>query len=621
MELRIIADDTANIFTSGDNYVIPLYQRAFAWEDKQLLQLIEDVYDSDGTDKYYLGALIVSKSGNSYEVIDGQQRLTALYLMLSCIGVHVDRTLSFARRDRSNYTLDHLAAIMNDDHAVESKSIEETIRIGLSILKNELSKTSYDIDTLKKKLSQVVLYRIEVPSHTDLNRYFEIMNTRGEQLEQHDIIKAQLMGYFGEDEVAEKDLFADIWEACSDMTGYAQMHCDPNLRWYLYTSTWNDLPREQYYKNALASYRDKGRSKAGEPSISEILKDSFKVKASVQDKDDVRVRFESIIDFPYFLIHCLKIYVSTNDISSKDGKELIPELMNDKAILSTFKRVINDGLENGEQIDKRLFAERFIVHLLKMRYLFDRFIIKREYVDEKPEGEWSLKELRVSNAKPYFTNTYFHNYYARYDNKKQDRLALLNKTVQSALRVSFTSPKVMHWITKLLTWLANEDNYGSHIESLHCEAEQIAREYVVEGFFNKCASGNYELGVNTPHIVFNYLDYLLWKNNDRTDFIFEFRNSVEHWYPRNPSNGTFPKWEDGVDRFGNLCLVQSNINAKFSNMDPVSKKNTFHDMICKGSLKLRMMADKTSDAAKWKDDAVATHEQEMIELLKAACNI
>ena len=48
------------------------------------------------------------------------------------------------------------------------------------------------------RLAHVVLYRIEVPEHTDLNRYFEIMNTRGEQLEQHDILKAQLMGYLND---------------------------------------------------------------------------------------------------------------------------------------------------------------------------------------------------------------------------------------------------------------------------------------------------------------------------------------------------------------------------------------------------------------------------------------
>ena len=53
--------------------------------------------------------------------------------------------------------------------------------------------------------------------------------------------------------------------------------------------------------------------------------------------------------------------------------------------------------------------------------------------------------------------------------------------------------------------------------------------------------GLYEMGVNTPHIVFNYLDYLLWKANVEkyNDFSFEFRNSVEHWYPQTPIGGFF----------------------------------------------------------------------------------
>lgn len=61
-----------------------------------------------------------------------------------------------------------------------------------------------------------------MPENTDLNRYFEIMNTRGEQLEQHDILKASLMSNLRD--AAERRLFAAIWEACSDMTGYVQMH-------------------------------------------------------------------------------------------------------------------------------------------------------------------------------------------------------------------------------------------------------------------------------------------------------------------------------------------------------------------------------------------------------------
>ena len=201
--------------------------------------------------------------------------------------------------------------------------------------------------------------------------------------------------------------------------------------------------------------------------------------------------------------------------------------------------------------------------------------------------------------------------------------------IQAALRVSYTSPKVMHWITELLTWLAGKDNVYSL--NKYCEvAEQIAQRSIIENFFKLCGNNTYMLGVGTPHIVFNYLDYLIWKSdrNKYKDFTFEFRNSVEHWYPRHPSESEIKIWKDGgVDRFGNLCIIQRNVNSKFSNLPPEGKKTSYRTMIEKGSLKLRLMSaltvqgDGISANQNWKDRICEEHENEMIQMLSIACGI
>ena len=82
-------------------YVVPVYQRAFAWgtdnsgkRQNEIIQLMDDVLSAyDAKKPYYLGSLIVSKldgkNGDGefiYEVIDGQQRLTALYMIFKSIG-------------------------------------------------------------------------------------------------------------------------------------------------------------------------------------------------------------------------------------------------------------------------------------------------------------------------------------------------------------------------------------------------------------------------------------------------------------------------------------------------------------------------------------------------------
>ena len=638
-ELRILEAER-NIFDTDTEYIIPLYQRAYAWEDKQLSQLIEDINDVPEDSNYYIGTLIVSRQGNRFEVVDGQQRLTSLFLLLNCLGFIVRQTLTFACRDKSNYTLKHIKELLFDERSkLDMEQIESSIEQGLRILTEVLNKPEYDKDEFRKKLEKVVLYRIEVPKNTDLNRYFEIMNTRGEQLEQHDILKASLMGYLWDD--TDKAVFAKVWDACSDMTGYVQMHFvskNNELREKLFGWEWNRMPPNNWveYRSSMHSYSLEGINNR----IKNIIDIDFAVESDEgYSDDDARVRFDSIVEFPYFLLHTLKVLIAIKGIRHEDGESsIIPELLDDKKLVESFERVIRSGMTDSGKVSaaKDQFSKDFIICLLKTRFLFDKYIIKREYANDSSDGEWSLKSLcvsgRLNKKKPYYRNSRFVRFRER-DNTNERRIKT-NTMLQAALRVSYTSPKAMHWITQLLLWLSEDDYRHSDLTPDDMAnydeiTEAVAQRAVKENFFDVCGEGPFALGINTPHIVFNYLDFLLWKSNRRKyeDFVFEFRNSVEHWYPRNPSEGTFEQWKDGVDRFGNLCIIPRGINSKFSNLAPEAKKSTFRAMISKGSLKLRIMSDLTEGNGEraaslfWKETLYKQHEDEMLNILRVACGI
>ncbi len=641
-ELRILdSDQNDNIFSNDDFYEIPLYQRAYAWEDKQLIQLIEDIKDVNLSTKYYLGSLIVSHNKNKYEVVDGQQRLTSLFLVLNLLGIKTSCSLSFACRERSNYTLWNIDKYLDVEKGVfDLDRIEPSIERGIKILSDEIQKqlpSDKDKMEFKKKLSKVVLYRIEVPPNTNLNRYFEIMNTRGEQLELHDILKAKLMSYL--DKYNENDLakFAEIWDACSDMNGYVQMHFkskNNETRETIFGSDWKDLPSKAFSRIGVSKNE---KEQCGE-RFNNIIKKSFEVADDEgYNEDDVRVRFESIIDFPFFLIHSLKVLIETEKITSNKGDMLIPKLMDDKKLIEYFENVIENGVWEGKKVkaDLECFSKKFISCLLRTRYLFDQYIIKREFAADNLDGDWSLKTLYVSgkgsNKKTYYKNTEFSKSGLSEWEKTKSERNKRNLMLQAAFRVSYTSPKVMHWITNLLVWLSKNDckNKKENLADFGDYMESIAQDAVKSDFFDQCLDEKYEMGVNTPHIVFNYLDYLLWEKEPSKypDFNFEFRNSVEHWYPQHPSEGSFDRWNEGVDTFGNLCIIQRNVNSKFSNLDPEAKKIQFKNMISKASLKLRIMSDLTVKkgnvhaSLNWKDNVVKSHEKEMIDLLKEACGL
>lgn len=619
-----ILDNNGTIFDTDSHYVIPRYQRAYAWEDKEIIQLIDDINDIECKETvYYIGSLVVAQvkgKENTYEVVDGQQRLTTLYLLLQylvsieALNGELSKTLSFDCRENSNYTLSHIEQVINKT-IEEEERLEQSIINGVEAIRQKFSKDDIDIDNFTSRLKQVVIYRIEVPKNTDLNRYFEIMNTRGEQLEQHDILKAQLMSYI--DNRSEQEFFARVWDACSDMTGYVQMHFHPSERQNIFGWSWNAYPEDNWEEYKDCFCRAKGTEKSA--ILNKIIQQDFKVDDSDGVlEDNSHVRFDSIIDFPHFLLHSLRVFVKLY-VESKN--ELLGELLDDKKLIVDFDNVIKYGSIDDEPIKKNCeyFSTLFIVHLLQTRYLFDKFIIKREYIGEDQDGKWSLKELYTtggkSNKKAYYANTSLN-----YDNEWERTYAPRNKEclmIQSALRVSYTSPKVMHWITDLLCWLFDDVD----IPLLTEEAERVAAEAVHNNFLE---GKNYALGVATPHVVFNFLDYLIWKKHKSVyqDFEFEFRNSVEHWYPQNPSDGSIDRW-DKRDRFGNLCIISRSINSKFSNLSPESKMKSYRKHVEKGSLKLRIMGALINGVPRggneaWINNLCEEHENNMINLLREA---
>ncbi len=89
-------------------YLIPAYQRGYRWEGQQVIQLLEDIREftlrenPQPEDFYCLQPLVLRFNDDSYEVVDGQQRLTTLLLILR----HFNERLA-VRYQQKLYTLEY----------------------------------------------------------------------------------------------------------------------------------------------------------------------------------------------------------------------------------------------------------------------------------------------------------------------------------------------------------------------------------------------------------------------------------------------------------------------------------------------------------------------------------
>ncbi|WP_407276345.1 DUF262 domain-containing protein [Halothiobacillus sp. DCM-1] len=624
-ELRPELLNIRKLFNGEVGYTVPIYQRNYAWQAEQIEQMLDDIKDAfenhaeDHAKGYFLGNLIVSKFSklSNYEVIDGQQRLTTLYLLLGLLGQKSQLGgLQYQSRPRATTTLSHTASANNQ--TAEDCSEDAGIREGHKIIEQYLKRR---ITNEAKKgftdfvLDHVTVVRVRLPASTDLNRYFEIMNTRGQQLQQVDIVKARLMSHLDGD--AELACFAWIWNACADMDAYVQMTLTPKdttLRQKVFGDNWSFV-QVGSFDDLLKIHESPGFSEGKFDKarrLADAIEEYRQMGIDEGREDDGTVRFRSIISFPSFLLHVLKI-VLEDDATEREGQ------LDDKALVKRFTQL----LQVKDQKGQRETAKRFAFELLRCRNLFDSYFIKREHTGAYiNEGVWSLQILfqKEKEKAASYRNTYSIAQHEK-DGDDTDVATRELLMLESMLRVTYTSPRTMHWITRLLKLLVDKQKGTEILDQslLISELQNYARDKVADAYFGPDGQPN-DFGIE--RIVFTYLDYLLWKNDRdkkgerKPEFRFTFRNSIEHFYPQNPRDGQIGKGKvskEYLGCLGNLALLSVSDNARFSNDLPETKAAYKH--IIEQSPKLALMAS-IAETKQWGDQEVNDHHKEMVKLLK-----
>ena len=589
--------EVKEIFNS--KYIIPIYQRNYAWESDEIEALLDDIKNYSGVG-YFIGSLVVREKDGFFEVIDGQQRLTTLFLILKYLESkqdieYTEDKLKFEAREKSNVTL---SKICKDVNLEDLPSAE--IASGFSVIRQYLEKNqNFD----KNKILNARILRVSVPDDADLNHFFEIMNTRGEQLEAHQIAKANILNALQND--SDKKIAALVWDACADMDRYVQMGFSTDIRKEIFGGNWEKVcvSQSELFGISLNDEEENSESK----SLDEILKLNLSANKAAEDKDE-NIRFSSIINFPNFL---LQVNAAIDNISTEISTN---ELLDDKNLIKNLPKHWGDNEK----------AKNFIYNLLKFRFLFDKFIIKTDNNDKKDGEKWSLKMLKKysNNGKDTFGYV---------DTFSDNRLITI---LQSCLRITYTSPRAMEWIYSLLKSLANNESVSGIQEFL----EKYAIGKVSEALKNSSSYPTCE------RIVFSYLDYVLYRDcvldnknseiksklqsafdkiknkNLKTlqEWEFGFRSSVEHFYPQHPSAGSIEPIEnkDILNSFGNLALITTSGNSKFSNLAPSAKLNTYPSIITQ-SLKLILMSEciKSGNLDEYKQ-AIGKHGEEMLGILR-----
>ena len=614
---------SVNRLLNEDTYAIPLYQRNFAWTYDEIEQLLNDVADAfqENRDNYYIGTLVVNKENDIFKIIDGQQRTTALNLIALALKHEFgfDRlkavNLTFPARKKSNKNIQDL---FSKKKILEGDENELTRGYGYArdALKKVLEERQLNPQSLVDYLfEKVIIFRSILPEDLDLNLYFERFNSRGEQLEAHEILKAQMMSKFGEDqEMAQK--FARIWDACAEFDKPVASQFKMRRKraddfqererifgWhftnYSFHNIYNDIDFHQNERRKLSDILGK-----------KINEKNIEVEKDFGD-------YTTIIDFPTFLLHVLAI---------AEGKKTDEIQLDDKKLLALF------DIKNKD----KTWVIEFSEFLLRIKHIFDNYIVRNSNTDSssRNKDEWFLQKGAYYEYQPNGKAKEHYIVEERFT-KNTFSDSEINKNIillQSMFAVTFTANRDSRWLYEIFQFLfrhieeLNDQEFGAHFKEF---LEKMAVTYAEERLFTE--DRRIKKYGAIPVYAFNFVDYVLWKNREELkkaydvkfeDFKFTYRRSIEHWFPQHPnSDERVEKIDDKfLHSFGNLCIITDSQNSKFGNLVPSAKYKQWEGIFNRQSLKLQMMADVTVKNDKWGICEIQFMEKEVERYVHDFCD-
>lgn len=602
-----------------DSYAIPLYQRNFSWTYDEIEQLLNDVADAfqEKRDNYYIGTLVVNEENGLFKIIDGQQRTTALNLIALVLKNEFDFNkleavnLTFPARRKSNENIQKLfikEKISEDDENELTRGYGHAKDALKKVLGERQLESQSFVDYLFNK---VIIFRSLLPKDLDLNLYFERFNSRGEQLEAHEILKAQMMAKFGEDqEKAQK--FARIWDACAEFDKPVASQFKMRRKradsfqererifgWHFSNYSFHDIYDDiDFYQNERRKLSDILGKKVNEKII-EVEKDFGE--------------YTQVIDFPTFLLHVLSIW---------EGTDTSEVQLDDKKLLTLF------DIKNKNQT----WVIKFSEFLLRMKHIFDNFIVRNSNMDSssRNKDEWFLQKGTYYEYQPNGKAKEHYIVEERFT-KNTFSDSEINKNIillQSMFAVTFTANRDSRWLYEVLQFLFE------HIEELNDQEFAIRFKDFLEKMAVRYAEGRLFTEENIIKkygdisvYAFNFIDYILWKNREELGreykgvkfdhFKFAYRRSIEHWFPQHPnSDERVEKMDDQfLHSFGNLCIITDSQNSKFGNLVPSAKYKQWEGIFDRQSLKLQIMANIT-EKTRWESYQIKGLEKEILPMVK-----
>ena len=375
----------ANLIIGNKQFTIPVFQRDYSWTREQCLQMWVDIIrvSNENGGGHFFGSFVyvAGTSGAAFSrwlVIDGQQRLTALTLLLIALRDHIratgwigkgedsptceqidtyflkntlergERGYRVALRRRDNSTI---RALVDTKGSFEDGNKSESLMDSYRYFRELLNRSDSDPEQVYKGIGRLNIVDVSLERHIDNPQLiFESLNSTGVDLTESDLIRNYLL--MGLPETEQTRLYDDYWSKLENLFQAAGSSPDMFLRDY----------------TAL-------RRKSTTQTRADRIYREFKVFWQEPNEGSLDERLDDMVKFARYYVYLL--------LPSRIKQAAIATAMRNLRLFGTTHATLIMRL--NDYYDRNMLSEQDFIRALT---LIHSYLLRRAVVGLQTRGYW-----------------------------------------------------------------------------------------------------------------------------------------------------------------------------------------------------------------------------------------
>lgn len=180
------------------NLRIPEYQRPYKWTEKNVNNLIDDIISNKNKSEYRLGTLVLHLFDQNLDIVDGQQRIVTLMLILRALSENYKKVNELYANNKLK------------GHEFNNPISQNNIFKNYQLIKQRIN--DFDEATVDFLLTKCTFVKIVLSDVSEAFQFFDSQNSRGKELEPHDLLKAYHLREMREIPSDEQIEIIEKWE-------------------------------------------------------------------------------------------------------------------------------------------------------------------------------------------------------------------------------------------------------------------------------------------------------------------------------------------------------------------------------------------------------------------------